>query len=254
MENLRYFARTLRHRRQRALRAGHRARSASIRRCRGASASIRRACGSGCRWRGRRFTIPRSCCSMSRSPTSIPARRAPWGGWWPRCATAARLSSWSPTRPRIWPGSPTSRCGCRRAASLPGQPRDRRGTTAATRFGGALMIRSPPVTACQPAQGPAPGVAFQGRGERHAVLRPAGGGDLQLRLRSHGGGIAADRRRAGVGGVSVRRHRRPEPGLDARAAQPGAGRLPRLARAGQCAFHGQGAGQFSFCQRCWKRC
>src|SRR5208283_4252613 len=51
----------------------------------------------------------------------------------------------------------------------------------------------------------------------------------------------------GVGGISVCRSCRSEPDLGARAAQPGAGRLPRVTCTAQCTVSGQGVGEFSIC-------
>ena len=65
--------------------------------------------------------------------------------------------------------------------------------------------------------------------------------------------IAPDCRRADLGGVPVRGGGGAEPDLGARAAQPGARRLPGIARSREFAVHREDSWAILFLSACWKR-
>ena len=192
------------------------------------------------------------------------ARPARWRGCSARCATSGKTILVVTHQPVVlesrWPTSPCCSppellaarearlAGVSQVSYSDGSPsrctqRGSRGQADGSRMtrhgGGAPHL----------GKGSASGVAVQRCRQLHAVFRLAGGGHLQLQLRSHGRGVAPHRRRPGVGGVSVCRRGRAQPDLGARAAQPGAGRLSRLARARRLAIPGQGGRKFHSRQR-----
>ncbi len=250
MENLRYFAAALRHRRRCAVRRGDS--------CGGARSGIdawrrpvfARHAAADVAGAGDLARSARCCCSTSHSRTWTCIRRARWSDCCKGMRDAGKTIFVVTHQALLLEGVADEFVWMQA-----GQIVDRT-ASACVRESWSSEARNDLALggdAGDAGKRHSPRMALERRAELHAVLLAAGRGDFRFFFRSAGGRIAAHRRRAGVGGVSLRGRGRAESDLGARTAQPGAGCLSRLSGSGERVVSREGSREISFSSACWKR-